>query len=224
MLERLKKLIEEAAKRGARTVDVTQFNHPLAAEVDWHPLKGGGSNFQTHRLDCSNPDLLTFKATKGTLLLCGIFVFIGLLGFAIPLVIFLFIQPDEWAIFLFALLFGGIFLAVGLLMYYFMTIPRVFDTFYGCYYKARKRPVHSFSFNNDDQAKHAMTHISDIKAIQVIRERISSKNGSYHSYEINLVLNDASRINVIDHGKHQAVIEDAETLALNLGVPLWDAS
>ncbi len=220
MLERLKKLIEEASKRGARSVDVTQFNHPLAAEVDWHPMKGGGSNFQTHRLDSSNADLLVFRATKGTLWFCGIFSVIGLLGVVIPLAIFITQGSSDWGLLLFGVLFGGAFLAVGLLMYYFMTIPRVFDTFYGCFYKARKKPIHTMDSNN----KQALTNLSDIKAIQVIRERISSKNGSYHSYEINLVLNDASRINVIDHGKHQAVIEDAETLALNLGVPLWDAS
>ncbi len=58
----------------------------------------------------------------------------------------------------------------------------------------------------------------------MLRERIRSKNGSYYSYEINLVLHNASRVNVIDHGNHQAVIEDAETLAQALGVPLWDGS
>ena len=76
----------------------------------------------------------------------------------------------------------------------------------------------------DSNNQHALTHLSEVKAIQVLRERISSKNGSYYSYEINLVLADASRINVIDHGKHEAVIDDAELLATTLGVPLWDGS
>ena len=63
MLDKLKQLVEEAQKRGARAVDASQFNHPVAAQTEWHPLKPGGANFQTHRLDDSNPDLLVFKAT-----------------------------------------------------------------------------------------------------------------------------------------------------------------
>ncbi len=222
MFEKLKKLIEEAQKKAMHSVDPSIFNHPLAQQVDWHPLKGGGTNFQTHRLDSSNPDFLIFKATKGAYLFSGIFCLVGLLGMAIPLLIFLNEGMQEWGLILFAVLFGGIFFAVGVLMYFLMTTPRVFDTFYGCYYKGRKKPQHTLGLGT--QKKHALTHLNEVKAIQVIRERISSKNGSYHSYEINLVLHDASRVNVIDHGKHDAVMEDAEILATTLGVPLWDGS
>ncbi len=220
MLEKLKKLVEEAQKRGARSVDASVFNSPLAEQTDWYPLKGGGANFQTHRLDSSNPDLLVFKASKGAYWFTGLFGFFGLLGFIIPLAIYFSQGQQEWGLLLFALLFGGIFLTVATVMFYFMTVPRVFDTFYGCYYRARKKPQHTMG----SESKQALIQLSAVKAIQVISERISNKNGSYRSYELNLVLDDASRINVIDHGKHQAVIEDAETLATTLGVPLWDAS
>ncbi len=220
MLEKLKKLVEEAQKRGMRSVDASVFNSPLAEQTDWYPLKGGGANFQTHRLDTSQPDLLVFKASKGAYWFTGLFGFFGLLGLVIPLAIYFSQGQQDWGLLLFAVLFGGIFLAVSILMFYFMTVPRVFDTFYGHYYQARKKPQHTMS----TATKNRLVDLSDVKAIQVIAERLSSKNGSYHSYEINLVLADASRINVIDHGKHQAVIEDAETLATTLGVPLWDAT
>ena len=224
MFEKLKKLIEEAQKKAAesyaKSIDKSHFNHPLAEQTDWHPLKGGGANFATHYLDSSNPDLLKFKATKGAYLFSVLFVFFGLLGMGIPLTIFFTQGMEEFALVFFAVLFGGIFLTVGLLALHFMTVPRVFDTFYGCYYKGRKKPKHDF----ENEKKHAVTHLSDVKAIQIIRERIRGKNTTYSSYEINLVLRDASRINVIDHGKQQSVIEDAQTLATTLGVPLWDAS
>jgi hypothetical protein len=222
MFEKLKKLIEEAKRKAVHSIDPEIFDHPLAKQVEWHPLKGGGTNFKTHRLDSSDPDFLVFRASKGAYLFSGIFTFFGLLGMLIPLIVFFTAAEKEWGLVLFAVFFGGIFLAVGVLMYYFMTTPRVFDTFYGCYYRGRKKPAHNLGLSTGK--KHAITHLNDVKAIQVLRERIRSKNGSYYSYEINLVLSDASRVNVIDHGNHQAVVEDADVLATTLGVPLWDGS
>ena len=58
MFEKLKKLIEKAKKKVAHAVDPEVFNHPLAQQTEWYPLKGGGTNFQTHRLDSSNPAFL----------------------------------------------------------------------------------------------------------------------------------------------------------------------
>jgi len=222
VFEKLKKIIEEAKKKAVHSVDPEVFNHPLAKQVEWYPLKGGGTNFQTHRLDSSNPDFLVFRASKGAYLFSAIFVFFGLLGMLIPLIIFFTQDQKEWVLVLFAVLFGGIFLAVGVFMLYFMTTPRVFDTFYGCYYKGRKKPAHTLGLSSGN--KHAITHLNEVKAIQILRERIRNKNGSYYSYEINLVLADASRVNVIDHGNHEAIIVDAEILATTLGVPLWDGS
>lgn len=65
VFDKFKKLIEQAKKRAVQSIDAEVFNHPLAQQTDWHPLKGGGTNFGTHRLDSSNPDKLVFKATKG---------------------------------------------------------------------------------------------------------------------------------------------------------------
>jgi len=221
VFEKLKKLIEEAQKRSAKSVDTSVFNSPLAKQTEWFPLAGGGSSFQTHRLDSSNLDILVFRATKGAYAFAGVFTLIGFLGLVIPLVLFFNSGMEDWGMLGFAILFGGIFFSAGMFLMYFMTMPRVFDTFYGCYYKGRKKPQHTM----DSKGKqHALTHLNEVKAIQVIRERISSKNGHFNSYEINLVLADGSRINVIDHGKHVVVMEDAKTLATALGVPLWDAS
>jgi len=41
--------------------------------------------------------------------------------------------------------------------------------------------------------------LSSIYAIQIIAERVSGKNSSFHSYEINLVLDGKKRVNVVDH-------------------------
>ncbi len=222
MFEKLKKLIEEAQKKAAKIVDPEVFNHPLSKKTDWHPLAGGGSNFKTHRLDASNAEILVFKCTKGAYLFSGVFIFFGLLGLVLPIALFIEGGMQQWSMIGFAALFGGVFLGVGLLMLNLITIPRVFDLFHGVFYKARKKPVNNM--NPSIIKKTSLTKLNEVEAIQIIRERIRSKNSTYYSYEINLVLADASRVNVIDHGKHQAVIEDAETLANALSVPLWDGS
>ncbi len=222
MFEKLKKLVEEAKKRAATVVDPAVFNHPLAQKTEWSPLAGGGSNFKTHRLDHSNRDKLVFKATLGAQLFSGVFILFGLFGLIFPTYIFFSQDKQEWSMIVFAVFFGGIFTAAGMFLLHSMARPRVFDTFYGYYYEGWKKPADSMVSHTT--AKRKITQLNEVEAIQVLRERLRSKNGSYYSYEINLVLADTRRVNVIDHGNQQAVIDDAEILAQTLGVPLWDGS
>ena len=42
------------------------------------------------------------------------------------------------------------------------------------------------------------------------------------SYELNLVLQDGERLNVVDHGSFDVLREDAAKLGEFLGVPVWD--
>ncbi len=215
---KIQQIIEQARKAQAVGIDTQQFDHPVAKKTEWFPLKGGGSNFCTHRLDDSQNDLLVFRATKGAKLFIGLFGFFGLLGVVIPLTIF-FTQQTEWFVLLFALLFGGIFLGVSYLMYHFMTMPRVFDRFYGHYYQGRKKPDEM-----KPNPKYPLVNCNDIVALQIIREYVRSDKSRYYSYELNLVLRDGQRINVVDHGKIDALREDAEILSTHLGVPVWDAA
>ncbi len=53
--------------------------------------------------------------------------------------------------------------------------------------------------------------------------RVSGNKSSYYSYELNLVLNDGSRINVVDHGNLKRLRSDTQTLSQFLGKPVWDA-
>ena len=75
----------------------------------------------------------------------------------------------------------------------------------------------------DKEELKAFTKLDDIHAIQLISEYISGKKSSYYSYELNLVLKDASRINVIDHGNDSTISSNAKVLSRFLDVPVWDA-
>jgi hypothetical protein len=57
----------------------------------------------------------------------------------------------------------------------------------------------------------------------LLREFVQGNKNSYDSYELNLVLRDGRRLNVIDHGTLHAIREDARILADYLGVSIWDA-
>ncbi len=66
--------------------------------------------------------------------------------------------------------------------------------------------------------------LAQIHSLQVIEKWIapSGDSGGYTSLELNVVLKNAQRRNVIDHGEWESLKEDAERLAEFLGVPLWD--
>jgi len=60
--------------------------------------------------------------------------------------------------------------------------------------------------------------------LQLLSEYVSGDKSSYYSYELNLVLDEASRINVVDHENLEQLRGDARTLAQFLDKLLWDAT
>lgn len=65
--------------------------------------------------------------------------------------------------------------------------------------------------------------LKSIVAIQIIGEHVPTDDGSYKSFELNLVLEDSSRKNVVDHGNLKSIISDAEILSDFLNIPIWHA-
>ena len=61
--------------------------------------------------------------------------------------------------------------------------------------------------------------LDQVRAIQLIDERVSSKEGGYpRSYELNLVFNNLSRINIVDHGSLGTIRQDSRMLSEFLSV------
>ena len=218
----LKKIVESLKKLSNRnfTFDPSGLDDPVAMRTEWRQLKSGGSNFRTHKLIEVNYHRFEFKATVFMKIFCMIFFIAGLAVFFVfgtnTIDMHNFSMDFES---LFPLLFGLIFALVGALLLYFGTKPIVFDKTYGYYWKGRKEPAQTY----DQSIKKASTPLSNIHALQIISEHVSSSKSSYWSYELNLVLNDSSRLNVIDHGKLESVRTDAQKLSGFLGVPVWDS-
>lgn len=51
---------------------------------------------------------------------------------------------------------------------------------------------------------------SQIHALQIISEFIPGKYGNYKSYELNLILKDATRVNIVDHKNIEQIRLDAQ--------------
>ena len=215
--EKLETLAVEAAEATAHTA--AQFDDPVALQTEWTPAKGGGTNFRTHRMVRVNAGRMEFRPTKGAVAFSMIFLLVGLglvggIGFAklssgtldtetlIPMGI------------------GLVFALVGGALLHFAVKPIVFDKRNEYFWKGRKAPDAVFDKN---AIKH-WAELDDIHALQIVSEYVRGDKSSYHSYELNLVLRDGRRINVVDHGNIARLREDAATLAAFLDRPVWDAA
>lgn len=188
---------------GPAPVDPSRFGDPFALSVAWTPAAGGGTNFCTRKGHRTEATRFEFKATRGALLFYGIFLTLGLglSVFYIP-VWLSGRQPDAW----FPALFGAIFAAVGGGLMRAGTRAIVFDRLEN-------------SFRHGDE----LVPLERVRALQLIAELVRGDKSSYWSYELNLVLGDGTRRNVVDHGSLATLREDARALAEFLAVPLWDA-
>ena len=85
-------------------------------------------------------------------------------------------------------------------------------------WKGKKAP----KLSGNQQQSSDLIYVNDVHTFQIISERVRSKNGSYLSYELNLVLKDGNRVNIVDHGKQSQILIDADTLSHLLAKPVWD--
>ncbi len=188
----------------------------LALKVDWTPLSGGGSNFKSSGLHKITDYRILIKSSSCMKLFAGFFIAIGLF---IPGAMAYMDYRDqglEWSL-LFPLLGCLIFVAVGIAMMFFPR-PRYIDKRLGWFWAGTKNPQGEQAFRQLANA----SPLKDLVALQIISEYISGKNGSYTSWELNIIDKDAKRYNLLDHGDKFSLINDAETIATFLSIPIWD--
>lgn len=200
---------------GRSKVDPSVFKHPLALQTKWTRLKWGGLNFQSHAMQRTDNGNLVFTPTwKSYAIGIGFSSFMLLVAF-MPLFIgegvsspFSLLMPFLSMVLIYVVLLRKLF------------FKSTFDFLNGVYWKRIREPG---SLANIEK-KRSLAYITDIGAVQVLRERVQVRHGSYHSYELNLVLKDGSRLNVVDHRNKEAIWKEASQLAKRLGVPLWDTT
>ena len=197
--------------------DPSKFEDPIAKKTKWTPAKVGGSNFCTHNLVQTQPYKIEVKPSIGAKFFYTIFSLIGVIVITVFLVSSL--KSGKFNLeFIFPVLIGLIFFLIGGCMFYFGTRPIIFDKMSGYFWKGNQNPKEII---DKSTIKH-YCKISDIHSLQIISEYCSSGKSSFYSYELNLVLNDAKRLNVIDHGNLKKLREDSKILSQFLGIPIWD--
>ncbi|MCE0559313.1 hypothetical protein, partial [Motilimonas sp. E26] len=199
-------------------VKLTDTDDPLAAKISWEPANPGGTNFKAQKLIQTNQQIVITK-TIGAMFFALVFTIPGLVA-AVIASPYYFITGELFLGF-FLLIWGAMFSSAG---FFVLHKGKKFtlDKAKGIYFRGKAFD----DFGNDNRSQQG--YLKDIHAIQLIAEHIrtSSSNGSpsnYMSYEMNLVLKDGERVNIMDHGKGQDVDESAQRLGEFLAVPIWKA-
>jgi len=192
-------------------------NLPIKQAVNKYPLKPGGASFRTHKLVQVSSSKIVYQLSIYAIIFCSIFIFVGIgislfFGFYKKIQITDIENFENWISFV----IGLVFMITGFVILYLTGKPRVFDKTSGYFYK-------SFTSNNKKDNKNVV-HLKTIVALQIIGEYIDSDNGGYKSFELNLVLDNSKRINVVDHGKLKSIIKDAKILSEFLNTPIWHAT
>ncbi len=196
----------------------TKELNDLAKKVEWSPVAGGGANFKTSYM--YQPDQSRIEVLKSNSAKLFSAVFIGM-GCFVPGIIAYSMIVEEgfgWKI-IGMMAFGSIFVLVGIAMLFFPK-PRVFDKQVGWFWAGSKK----LASEQELSLLKKSARLKDIAAIQIIPERLSGKNSSYTSWEINIISHDAQRLNVMDHGNRKSIEEDAQNLGEFLDVPVWENS
>jgi len=200
-------------------IDPLIFKDPLAAKIDWNPVtRNKGANFASHQLKKFSPDMMKFVPTWTTYILSSTLIVFGFGAMMIMYYTAKWILPP-WLIALATVL-------VGCFAFYRMTIPIVFDKTKGIFLKGRRQPA---ELNNLVHRKKS-AKLDDVRALQILARQVmdydseTRMNRSYMTYELNLVLEDTNRVNVVTIGNITKLREDAELLSAFLEKPVWDAT
>lgn len=204
----------------ARENALNNENLSSKSAVSTLPLKAGGSNFKTTVLVKESSSKLRYKPSIGAGLFSFVFLSVGLTILFFGLIAEYPFHFEKFSSYWFFILFGLIFTGAGVFLVYSFYKPIVFDKRLGLHYKTYNFKLH----RNERNASDNYIALNHIIAIQIIGEHVQSNKSSYKSFELNLVLKDNTRKNVIDHGDLKTIIDDAHVLSAFLGVPIWHAS
>ena len=202
--------------RERKVFDPSTIDDPLAMKTKWIPAKTGGASFLTHQLTRVGTNRIEFAPTAGAKFFYLLFIIIGIgliIGFPIAAM-----SGSDVQVFV-PILAGTVFTGVGGLMLYLGTTPVVFDKSQGFFWNSRQGPEKKTTHSSVKN----FTRLEKIHALQLVSEYCQGNKSSFYSYELNLVLTNGKRINVVDHGNVDELRRDARTLAAFLEKPVWDA-
>lgn len=177
---------------------------PVPDDLDWTPLRAGGAVFRTHRVqhDDVRFELVPSGSARALIGTSSLIGFVLLIGGVILW---------RWHADMGALIVGVVMFVVAqilvLLLHRLLDHRHVFDRASGRYSWTR-RPAGSLA-------------LAELRGLQITNKRVIGPESDHDSEELNLVLANGQRVNVLDHGDTQTLHADAHALATWLGKPLW---
>lgn len=192
------------------------LNDEIALKTGWSPIIPGGTNTTDFKFNKVSSERVEFKPSPKLYIAVGVFFILG-----IAAIIKFSLEPNGSLLFYGGIGLGIILILTGISKLIGMKKHPVFDLDEGYFWKNQKKP--------DKNLKTSSTQcqLDDIHAIQLIQERIqsggSSGSSTFYSFEMNLVLNNGNRLNVVDHGTLSRIRENADQLSDFLDLPVWDA-
>ena len=205
-------------------LDPRYFDDPVAMRTGWAPMSPGGFRRTLHRLREIGPQVLSFQPTAYRHY--QTFVYLGsLLAFGNVLIASLLrnelnINRHEhwWVIQLLAQILVGCCVTLFLL-----NRAIVID---GNTAEVRLGLPRLGWLNQLPWLRELVCHsvpFAEIHSIQLLDEEVRRTSESmFWSYELNLVLSNGKRINLIDHGNQREIRWDAGDLSRMIDVPIWD--
>jgi hypothetical protein len=219
MFEKLAQELKSLAD-SRKPVDPSRFGDPLAGQTGWTPARDDAA-FGDKLVKVSS-SRWEFRASARAKLSALVFVLIGLaVLIGVPVYKHLSGSLSLNKNTVMPLLIGLVFSLAGGFLLYAGTTPVVFDKRKGYFWKGRKAPDEVL----DRKTLKHYAMLADIHALQLLSELCSGpKTGSYYRYELNLVLKDGKRINVVVRGDKNKLRDEASALSTFLGKPVWDAA
>lgn len=178
------------------------------------PLRSDSASFQTAKLVFEETKIKVVPTLTNSLFF-GIFLIAGI-G-----VIFLGVANEEQTTLIATCIFGSVFALVGLggiVIPRFLLRPE-FDLLDKSFYPKSKKKYLA-ALNSPERLK---IPLKEFKFLRILEKTCSgSKGGSYSCYELNIVISDDERYNLLNHGNFLKLYADAEKLAKILKLPLVD--
>jgi len=184
------------------------FNDSMAEQISWKSMESPKILNCDRKLSI-NAETAEFKVTQS----CPFF------SMLFSAILFYMLRPADilwWTIFL------GIISTISII-YYFISAPILFSKKQGYLYKGR-----NFKYLENSRWGKERIAIEEIYAIQLIATKHLGRKVTSFGYELNVVLKNKARINVISHSNSNHAVKEnmrknAAELAIFLNVPVWDA-
>ncbi len=183
------------------------FKDPVAQKTEWTPvLKESNGNFKIKRLSEAGDAKVEIKPSASSRIIYRNCILMGLAALAV-----MFVTQNGVLI---LRIFSLAAVLVGCWGMYSQSQPLYFDRNSGVFKNGRKQTI----------------KLDDIYALQLLSRVVEVKMPpkgqlqKINTYELNVVLNDGKRVNVLAHGGFKEIRDDSNKISTFINKPLWDAA